>query len=46
MNDLEVTKFTEQKYKKHSLKDIRNFVREKIILKMNSFMEYLLKKII
>ena len=29
MNDLEVTKFTEQKYKKHSLKDIRNFVREK-----------------
>ena len=29
MNDLEVTKFTEQKYKKHTLKDIRNFVREK-----------------
>ena len=29
MNDLEVTKFTEQKYKKHSLKDIRNIVREK-----------------
>lgn len=29
MNDLKVTEFTEQKYKKHSLEDIRNFVNEK-----------------
>ena len=29
MNDLEVIDFTEQKYKKHSLKDIKNFVNEK-----------------
>ena len=29
MNDLEVHKYTKQKYKKHSLEDIRNFVREK-----------------
>ena len=29
MNDFEVHKYTEQKYKKHSLADIRNFVREK-----------------
>ena len=29
MNDSEVQRFTEQKYKKHSLKDIRNFVKEK-----------------
>ena len=28
MNDFEVHKYTEQKYKKHSLRDIRNFVRE------------------
>lgn len=47
MNDLEVTKFTEQKYKKHTLKDIKNFVREKnnskneflygIFVKINNF---------
>ena len=29
MNDFEVHKYTEQKYIKHSLADIRNFVREK-----------------
>ena len=29
MNDFEVHKYTEQKYKKHSLADIRNFVRKK-----------------
>ena len=29
MNDLEVHKFTEQKYRKHSISDIRKFVREK-----------------
>ena len=29
MNDYEVTKFTEQKFKKHSLLDIKNFVKEK-----------------
>ena len=29
MNDKEVTKFTEQRFKKHSLLDIKNFVREK-----------------
>ena len=29
MNDLKVTEFTEQKYKKHSLEDIRKFVNEK-----------------
>ena len=29
MNDFEVQKFTEQKYIKHSLKDIKKFVKEK-----------------
>tara|TARA_B110000003_G_C16499013_1_gene476628 strand:+ start:331 stop:852 length:522 start_codon:yes stop_codon:yes gene_type:complete len=29
MNDLEVHKYTEQKYKKHSINDIKNFVKEK-----------------
>tara|TARA_B100001059_G_C17827661_1_gene582439 strand:- start:770 stop:1285 length:516 start_codon:yes stop_codon:yes gene_type:complete len=33
MNDYEVTKFTEQKFKKHSLLDIKNFVKEKQISK-------------
>jgi RimJ/RimL family protein N-acetyltransferase len=33
MNDYEVTKFTEQKFKKHSLLDVRNFVKEKQISK-------------
>ena len=47
MNDSEVQQYTEQKYKKHSLADIRNFVREKnkskndflygIFLKKNNF---------
>ena len=47
MNDLEVTKFTEQKYCKHSLSKIRKFVKEKnkskneflygIFLKKNNF---------
>jgi len=29
MNDFEVHKFTEQKYKKHTLKDIKSFVTQK-----------------
>ena len=29
MNDFEVHKYTEQKYKRHSILDIRNFVKEK-----------------
>ena len=29
LNDFEVQRYTEQKYKKHSLADVRNFVREK-----------------
>ena len=29
MNDFEVHKYTEQKYKKHSIADIKNFVRKK-----------------
>lgn len=29
MNDKEVHKYTEQKYKKHSFKDLKNFVEEK-----------------
>ena len=47
MNDLEVQKYTEQKYKKHSIADIKKFVREKnkskneflygIFLKKNNF---------
>ena len=37
MNDPEVLKFTEQRFKKHSLSDIRKFVREK----NNSKTEYL-----
>tara|TARA_B100001057_G_C22461622_1_gene799078 strand:- start:75 stop:590 length:516 start_codon:yes stop_codon:yes gene_type:complete len=37
MNDLEVTKFTEQRFKKHSLSDIKKFVKEK----NNSKTEYL-----
>ena len=29
MNDFEVNKYTEQKYKKHKIKDIKKFVNEK-----------------
>ena len=29
MNDIEVHKYTEQKYKKHSLKDIKDYVIQK-----------------
>ena len=29
MNDADVQKYTEQRFKKHSLKDIRNFVQNK-----------------
>ena len=29
MNDYEVTKFTEQRFKKHSLSNIKNFVKKK-----------------
>ena len=48
MNDYEVTKFTEQRFKKHSLLDLKNFVKEKnkskneflfgIFFKENSFL--------
>ena len=47
MNDSEIQKYTEQRFKKHSLEDIRSFVREKnkskneflygIFLKKNNF---------
>ena len=37
MNDYEVTKFTEQRFKKHSLLDIKSFVKEK----QNSKKEFL-----
>lgn len=37
MNDYDVTKFTEQKFKKHSLLGIKNFVKEKQISK-NEFL--------
>ena len=43
MNDKEVTKFTEQRFKKHSLKDIKKFVKEKNKSKMNFYMEFLKK---
>ena len=41
MNDKEVTKFTEQRFKKHSLLDIKNFGEKKINQKMNFYMEFL-----
>ena len=34
MNDKEVTKFTEQRFKKHSLSEIKNFIKEKNISKV------------
>lgn len=37
MNDLEVFKYTEQRYKKHSLIDIRKYIKEKNKLK-NDFL--------
>ena len=40
MNDFEIHKYTEQKNIKHSKTKIREFVKEKINLKMNSYMEY------
>lgn len=46
MNDYEVTKFTEQRFKKHSLLDLKNFVKKKINQKMNFSLEYFLKKIL
>ena len=41
MNDSDVQKYTEQRFKKHSLRDIRNFVKNKILQKMNFFLEFL-----
>lgn len=46
MNDLKVTDFTEQKYKKHSLKDIRKFVNEKNKSKNEFLYGIFVKKII
>ena len=40
MNDYEVTKFTEQRFKKHSLSDIKNFIKEKNNQIMNFYMEF------
>ena len=34
LNDNEVTKFTEQRFKKHSLSEIKNFIKEKNISKV------------
>ena len=44
MNDPEIHKYIEQRYKKHSLADIRKFVVEKINLKMSFYSEFLLRK--
>ena len=44
MNDKKVQKFTEQRYKKHSIKDITSFVKEKKDLRMKFYMEFLQKK--
>ena len=41
MNDHDVHQYTEQNYIKHSLKDIRNFLKKKKMnLKMSFYMEY------
>ena len=44
MNDPEVQKYTEQRYKKHSLKDIKKFVREKNRSKTEFLFGIFLKK--
>lgn len=44
MNDQEVQKYTEQKYKKHSIKSIRKFVEEKNKSKNNFLYGIFLKK--
>ena len=44
MNDLEVHKYTEQRYKKHSLKDIKKFVKEKNKSKTEFLFGIFLKK--
>ena len=44
MNDPEVHKYTEQRYKKHSLKDIRKFVKEKNKSKTEFLFGIFLKK--
>ena len=44
MNDPEVHKYTEQRYKKHSLKDIKNFVISKNKSKNEFLFKILLKK--
>ena len=40
MNDFEVHKYTEQKYKKHTIQSIRKFVKEKIKGRQSFFMEF------
>ena len=40
LNDNEVTKFTEQRFKKHSLSEIKNFIKEKNISKVEFLFEY------
>ena len=44
MNDPEVHKYTEQRYKKHSLKDIKKFVKEKNKSKTEFLFGIFLKK--
>ena len=44
MNDQKVQKYTEQKYKKHSIKDIRKFIEEKNKSKNNFLYGIFLKK--
>ena len=44
MNDPEVQKYTEQRYKKHSLKDIKKFVKEKNKSKTEFLFGIFLKK--
>ena len=42
MNDYEVTKFTEQRFKKHSLVDIKILLKKKINQKLSFYMGFLL----
>jgi RimJ/RimL family protein N-acetyltransferase len=44
MNDPEIQKYTEQRYKKHSLKDIKKFVKEKNKSKIDFLFGIFLKK--
>ena len=44
MNNKEIQRFTEQRYKKHTIKKIKIFVNEKKNLKMKYFMGFFTKK--